>query len=95
MLGPLFEGALATAVASPGFLLGYYGLVVGRSFGIAYKDRLQAIFSTDILKRRNKSRSNALPKVFDTSVIIDGRIQEILKTGFIEGNIIISSIINK
>ena len=30
-----------------------------------------------------------MPKVFDTSVIIDGRIYEILKTGFIEGNIII------
>ena len=69
--------------------LGYYGLVMGRSFGVAYKDRLQSIFSADILKRRSKARSGATPKVFDTSVIIDGRIYEILKTGFIEGNIII------
>ncbi|MEW5693737.1 MAG: PIN domain-containing protein [Candidatus Hydrogenedentota bacterium] len=29
------------------------------------------------------------PKVIDTSVIIDGRIYDILKTGFIEGNVII------
>ena len=69
--------------------LGYYGLVLGKSFGITYKDRFQTIFSADIFKRKVKSRSNALPKVFDTSVIIDGRIQEILKTGFIEGDIII------
>ncbi len=68
---------------------GYYGLLMGRSFGSLYKERLQSIFSADILKRRSKSRGSALPKIFDTSVIIDGRIQEILKTGFIEGNIII------
>jgi uncharacterized protein YacL len=29
------------------------------------------------------------PKIFDTSVIIDGRISDIMKTGFIEGNIVI------
>ncbi len=69
--------------------LGYYGLMMGKSFGVAYQDRLQTIFSADILKRRNKSRGNAVPKIFDTSVIIDGRIYDILKTGFIEGNIII------
>ncbi len=33
--------------------------------------------------------SNASPKILDTSVIIDGRIADILKTGFIEGNIVI------
>ena len=69
--------------------LGYYGLVMGKSFGVAYQDRLQAIFSADILRRRNKTRGGSTPKIFDTSVIIDGRIYEILKTGFLEGNIII------
>ncbi len=69
--------------------LGYYGLVMGKLFGVAYQDRLQSIFSADILKRKPRSRGGASPKVFDTSVIIDGRIYEILKTGFIEGNIII------
>ena len=29
------------------------------------------------------------PKIFDTSVIIDGRIAEIMKTGFLEGDVII------
>ncbi len=32
---------------------------------------------------------DATPKIFDTSVIIDGRISDIMKTGFIEGPIVI------
>lgn len=36
-----------------------------------------------------KKRFDGVPKIFDTSVIIDGRILEIMKTGFIEGPIII------
>jgi len=33
--------------------------------------------------------SGATPKILDTSVIIDGRILDIMRTGFIEGNIVI------
>lgn len=36
-----------------------------------------------------KKKFDGVPKIFDTSVIIDGRILEIMKTGFIEGPIII------
>lgn len=36
-----------------------------------------------------KKKFEGVPKIFDTSVIIDGRILEIMKTGFIEGPIII------
>lgn len=32
---------------------------------------------------------DAVPKILDTSVIIDGRIMDIMKTGFIEGQIVI------
>lgn len=41
---------------------------------------------------RGKGKSkggDATPKIFDTSVIIDGRISDIMKTGFIEGSIVI------
>ena len=38
--------------------------------------------------RRGKQKS-AAPKVLDTSVIIDGRIVDILKTSFIEGEVVI------
>ena len=44
-------------------------------------------------KRKAKNRSNAAPKILDTSVIIDGRIVDILKTGFIEGDIVIPSFV--
>lgn len=40
-------------------------------------------------KDKIKSSSKAYPKVLDTSVIIDGRIADICKTGFIEGPLII------
>ncbi len=39
--------------------------------------------------RAGKHKNDATPKIFDTSVIIDGRIADILETGFIEGPIII------
>ena len=58
------------------------------------KDFIKGIMSlpgqTDS-KSRNQDRSSdeAVPKVFDTSVIIDGRIAGIMKAGFLEGPIII------
>lgn len=39
--------------------------------------------------RSSRHKDDATPKIFDTSVIIDGRIADIMKTGFIEGPIII------
>lgn len=40
-------------------------------------------------KERSRSQSKSCPKILDTSVIIDGRIADICKTGFIEGPLII------
>lgn len=39
--------------------------------------------------RSQKEHKEAMPKIFDTSVIIDGRILGVMKTGILEGNIII------
>ena len=44
-------------------------------------------FSVGGGKRKNQTRE--IPKILDTSVIIDGRIAEIIKTGFLEGPIVI------
>lgn len=41
------------------------------------------------IKEKNKSSYKSCPKVLDTSVIIDGRIADICKTGFIEGPLVI------
>ena len=43
---------------------------------------------SQIVKSKSKDSASA-PKILDTSVIIDGRIFDILKTGFLEGEIVI------
>ena len=54
-------------------------------FDFSSFQRLQATTTA-----RAKLKNNApAPKILDTSVIIDGRVFDILKTGFLEGNIII------
>ncbi len=40
-------------------------------------------------KSKGKNKQEPIPKILDTSVIIDGRIADILSTGFLEGPIII------
>ena len=40
-------------------------------------------------RRISKGSKEAVPKILDTSVLIDGRIMDIMKTGIIEGQIII------
>ena len=43
--------------------------------------------------RSQRRRSFVIPKILDTSVIIDGKIYDILKTGFIDGPIVISTLV--
>jgi uncharacterized protein YacL len=70
------------------FLLGYLGFQVG----FRKRDELMSIFSTGRLaknkKEEPKPKQESL-KLLDTSVIIDGRIADICKTGFIEGTLVI------
>ena len=68
--------------------LGYLGILVATRKG---KDILPVWLSakkTGNPKTKSKA-GDATPKILDTSVIIDGRIADIMKTGFIEGNIVI------
>ena len=69
-------------------LLGYLGVTIATKRG---KDIINTISSTrKAAAPKGKSKSgDATPKILDTSVIIDGRIADIMKTGFIEGNIVI------
>jgi len=67
--------------------LGYLGILVATRKG---KDILPVFSAKKSVSSKTKSKSNdATPKILDTSVIIDGRIADIMKTGFIEGNIVI------
>ena len=70
-------------------LLGFLGIVIATSRG---KEIGTAILSSrDLLSvgRSSKGKAEICPKILDTSVIIDGRILDIMRTGFIEGQILI------
>ena len=70
------------------FILGYIGVVVASNRGAEIL--LSWINTRKGSTSKTKSKGNdATPKVLDTSVIIDGRIADIMKTGFIEGSIVI------
>lgn len=61
--------------------LGYFGYHTAQ----LKTDEIKKWFSKKSLLQQNE----ATPKILDTSVIIDGRIVDILRTGFIEGRIVI------
>jgi len=70
-------------------VLGY----LGWSVGVKNKEEIQGIFS--VFPRLGKDKSPSLArtdcgnKILDTSVIIDGRIADICKSGFVDGTLII------
>ncbi len=76
-------------------LLGYLGV------SIAVKKREDLFGIATLLKRsgqkekeKNTKQDNTVqPKILDTSVIIDGRIADICKTGFVEGPLIIPAFV--
>ncbi|MNJ44508.1 putative PIN and TRAM-domain containing protein precursor [compost metagenome] len=68
-------------------LLGYMGLRVG----LAKKEELSSFWKSGKWGNSGTGAERKLEehKILDTSVIIDGRIADICKTGFIEGTIVI------
>ena len=71
--------------------LGYLGVSIATR-NMSDMSRLPDIFraKTEAMQKANAPKaSGAKPKILDTSVIIDGRISDISKTGFVEGPIVI------
>jgi uncharacterized protein YacL len=69
-------------------LLGY----LGYRWGYAKRDEIISFFSLNRLKEKNAKKSAPKEvnyKILDTSVIIDGRIADICKTGFLDGVMVI------
>lgn len=66
-------------------LLGYLGF----QFGLKKRDELLMFLPENMARSVSKSARNAVPKLLDTSAIIDGRILNILKIGFIDGELLI------
>lgn len=65
-------------------ILGYFGILLGVS-------KVSDIALVNILDKKtdNNSDFNCKKKIIDTSVIIDGRILDIAKTGFLEGYVVV------
>ncbi|MBQ2747027.1 MAG: PIN domain-containing protein [Firmicutes bacterium] len=70
-------------------LLAYLGIVIATKKGPDLITTLLSYRRTQSVGGKNKKSNDATPKILDTSVIIDGRIADIMKTGFIEGKIVI------
>ncbi|MFZ3171075.1 MAG: PIN/TRAM domain-containing protein [Carboxydocellales bacterium] len=93
LLGAAFAGfpMVGTLVQSVGALLfGYLGL----SLATKKREELLSVFAS--FARFNKEKPGKTeaklipqPKILDTSVIIDGRIADIVKYGFVEGTLVI------
>ncbi len=69
---------------------GYVGLTVGYKKREDFRNFFRSGGKTD---RKSVLPSKIPPKILDTSVIIDGRIADIYKTGFIEGDLIIPNFV--
>lgn len=53
------------------------------------REKSEKFENGELISNFKSYKVKAIPKILDTSVIIDGRIYDIIKTGFIEGPIII------
>ncbi len=74
-------------------MLGYLGLSIGMSNKDTISEKFRD-FTSVAAKKSLKSKEVkvdyvGIPKVLDTSVIIDGRILDIVKAGFIEGPLVV------
>lgn len=70
--------------------LGYLGIIIATKKGEDIISAINTARKTQLGSVRGRNKGNeASPKIFDTSVIIDGRISDIMRTGFMEGRIII------
>ena len=76
-------------------VFGFLGAVIGNKKGKEFLLQLMSVKRNEPKEEsrlsfiKSKKKMDGIPKILDTSVIIDGRIAEIMKTGFIEGPIVI------
>lgn len=74
--------------------MGYVGIRIALKsredlFNLNRLSRLTSSLNKEKASKKNIIENKIPPKVLDTSVIIDGRIADICKTGFIEGSLVI------
>ena len=81
------QNPLLTAIAG---LLVTYGCVMAL---MSMKEDLKFYVLPSLVNESESSKTIQKPKILDTNVIIDGRISDVCRTGFIEGQIYIPSFI--
>ena len=91
---PIFEfGIPFIGVAASVLLYGIFGYLGIKIATRKSEDIANIINNTSLIKKSGKERLKltykSCPKILDTSVIIDRRIADICKTGFIEGPLVI------
>lgn len=80
-------------------LLNILAAMLGANIANKKKDEILAFFqglrsrTHPVKEKAEKVSYKGTPKVLDTSVIIDGRIYDICKTGFVEGKLVIPSFV--
>jgi len=74
---------------------GYLGINIATRKKDEISISLGSRFSIGSSNKNKKNSTKASPKILDTSVIIDGRIADICRTGFIEGTLIIPEFVLK
>ncbi|UXR54804.1 PIN/TRAM domain-containing protein [Staphylococcus schleiferi] len=62
---------------------------LGFQFGLKKRDEMLLFLPENMARSMAISACNAVPKIIDTSAIIDGRILKIMEAGFIDGEILI------
>ena len=70
-------------------ILSYLGIIIATKKGKDIASVIIAARKSGGTAKPKSKQGEAAPKILDTSVIIDGRIADIMKTGFIEGSIVI------
>ncbi|WP_276317182.1 PIN/TRAM domain-containing protein [Anaerosphaera multitolerans] len=74
-------------------IMGYLGLKMGlanrEKLTLRIRDLTGTIKSTGTKEKIKGSKLKGIPKILDTSVIIDGRIRDICTSNFLEGSIVI------
>ncbi|BAD42106.1 PIN/TRAM domain-containing protein [Symbiobacterium thermophilum] len=97
---PLFGGVISVLSA---VIFGYLGMTVTTRKREEVSEAFSSIFSRSARKehaagsqahsKHQEYRGVSRPKILDTSVIIDGRIADIVAAGFLEGPLVVPSVV--
>ena len=62
---------------------------LGFQFGLKKRDEMLMFLPENMARSMSNNTRKAIPKIIDTSAIIDGRVLDIIRCGFIDGDILI------